>query len=482
MLVIVLGLAIFAGGLRFFRLGAWPFGNDETATFGEGDALFRPQQVESEPEDPEHKHADQLKRLAYIIPVGYVIDQGGLVVFGRGEFRSRVLMALLGTIIVVLVFLALLGPLGTMPALASALLVALWPEHLFHSQNHRFYITAALFSAVAMLFGAQALQRRSIGFTVLACVAALLAIGTHTLQCVILAGLFVGILGGAVLGRQPIPWRPLAIILATGTAALLFVVLFLLPQLKGWNEGELWGYSPLRSLLGAVSQLGWPVVVLAVLGAFCLVKDNPAQGAYWLTFAGTWAGASLVFPLVITHALPYVFPQALSVVVLAGYFVAVVFAALQVRSRLAAYLWLLVACSLNLLQVASYYQDGNRYDLRAAAQYLDGQWEKGDRVAAVSSGILAHYSSVADRAIGLDGSRPIPRLDREKQVPRRLWIVLTTNRSGYADAPDNNVRQWLDDNCRHKFRARKVRFDYYDYCVDVFLYDPPRKSSVASGH
>src|SRR5262249_42858652 len=162
--------------------------------------------------------------------------------------------------------------------------------------NHRFYITAALFSALAMLLGAQALQRRSVWLTALACAAALLAMGTHTLQCVILAGLFVGVLGGVVLARQPIPGRVLALMCGTGVAALAFVVLYLLPQLRGWNEGELWGYTPARSLQGAVSQIGWPVVLLGVLGAICLVKQNPSQGAYWITFAGTWAGASLVFP------------------------------------------------------------------------------------------------------------------------------------------------------------------------------------------
>src|SRR5262249_13199679 len=159
----------------------------------------------------------------------------------------RVMMALLGTATVVLVFLALLGPLGWPAALASALLVAVWPEHLFHSQNHRFYITAGLFSALAMLLGALSLQRRSVLLTVLACLAALASIATHTLQGVMLAGLCAGVLGAALLAHRPIPWRQLAVIGATGLLALGVFVFYLWPQLGSWNQAEMWGYSPLRS-------------------------------------------------------------------------------------------------------------------------------------------------------------------------------------------------------------------------------------------
>jgi hypothetical protein len=328
-----------------------------------------------------------------------------------------------------------------------------------------------------MLLGAAA-RRRSVGLTALACLAALASVATHTLQGVILAGLFAGVVGAAVLARRPLPWRQLAVITGTCFLALAVFLLYLWPELRTWNHDVLWGYSPLRSLQGSVSQLGWPVVVLAVLGAVCLVRDDPEQGAYWVAFVGTWVGAAVVLPLVIAHALPYVFPQALSVVVLAGYFAGTVFQTLRGRGRVVAWAWLAAVCVLNLPGLLSYYQDGDRYDLRAAARFLEAHWRSGDRMAAVSSGIVTYYAPVARQGrIGIDGSNPLPRLAMEAKRPGRLWIVLTVGRAGYPE----DVRRWLGEHCMHELHVRKRRLDYYDYGVDVFLHEAPGGAAGVKG-
>src|SRR5262249_32791328 len=135
----------------------------------------------------------QRDRLPRLIPLGYYVHYLDYQLFGRDEFGSRVLMAILGTASVAILFLALDTTLGRPTALAAAILMALWPEHLFQSQQTRFYITAQFFALLSMVAGAHALSRRSALLTFLACLAALAAILSHTLQGLLLPGLLLAV-------------------------------------------------------------------------------------------------------------------------------------------------------------------------------------------------------------------------------------------------------------------------------------------------
>ena len=132
-LVPCLGLLVLAGGMRFYRLGNWSLAGDETATFEEVDSLLT------------HRPADlnnQIDSLPRLIPLAHGALAIGYNLFGRSDFGCRALPALLGSLNLALLYLLLRGPLGALPPLTSALFVALWPEHIFHSQENRFYIPA----------------------------------------------------------------------------------------------------------------------------------------------------------------------------------------------------------------------------------------------------------------------------------------------------------------------------------------------------
>ena len=129
----------------------------------------------------------------------YFLHDLGYRCFGRDEFGSRVLPALLGMVQVVLVFLLLTGPLGQPTALATALLIALWPEHIHRSQENRFYMTACLTASLCMLAGAQAVYRRSLSWYGLAGLLAGVAVFTHTLLAVLWGGLFLGYFAAAYI-------------------------------------------------------------------------------------------------------------------------------------------------------------------------------------------------------------------------------------------------------------------------------------------
>ena len=461
-------LTILAGGMRFYRLGTYSFGNDELATLAETVAMFEPGSVPQD-SDEEFSEEGQGHRLPRILPVGYAFHYLGYQLFGRDEFGSRAMMAVLGTLTVLLVFLALIKPLGMPTAFATAMLVALWPEHLFHSQNHRFYITAGFFSAVAMLFGSLAIERKSVTLITIACVASLLSIGCQTLQGVMIGGLFVGIVAGYLAKKESLPWKMLAVIVGTGVLALLFLVFYLLPLIKGWNQGEQWGYSSSRSLLASVSQIGWPVVVLAVPGAVALWVRNRAQALYWLVFVTIWGVSSVLFPRLVTYHPAYAFPQALSVVVLAGSLLGTIHDSLKERSRVLAALALLAGCGLNLPAVASHFRDGGKHDYRGAAVYIAEHRQTGDAVATVSKGMLLHYNPDLKDAIALEVD-PLPQLKEMLPAKQRTWIVTTTGRSGYPD----DLIDFLGQHCHHMAELRKRRFDYYEYRVDIYLHDPKK--------
>ena len=102
--LIALGLAVLAGGLRFYRLGDWPFRGDELATLQEWTAW-----VHGAPLDP----GSQTYRLPRLLPLSYGFYSLGYELFGQDEFASRVCPALLGTLYVLLAFF-MLGSSSTM--------------------------------------------------------------------------------------------------------------------------------------------------------------------------------------------------------------------------------------------------------------------------------------------------------------------------------------------------------------------------------
>ncbi|HEX5272573.1 MAG TPA: hypothetical protein VFW33_18875, partial [Gemmataceae bacterium] len=164
-------ICALAAGLRFYHLGDWPFDGDELATFEEGGSLLGT--VDAPPQSQDYR----LPRLA---PVGYVFNAAAYAVLGRGEFGSRAAPALLGVGYVVLLLWLLPGTMGRGTALCAALLVAVWPDHLFQSQNHRFYMAAGFFACLGMLLGARAARRGSAPLALLASLAALVALFSHT--------------------------------------------------------------------------------------------------------------------------------------------------------------------------------------------------------------------------------------------------------------------------------------------------------------
>ena len=139
-------LLLLASALRFYDLGKWPYAGDEFATLVEERVLFDGQVV---------PHESPVYRLPHAIPLGYLPIHVSHTLFGESERGTRVVVALLGSLTVVLVFLLLNGALSRTTAVVTALLLALMPMHILFSQMTRFYILAALLSFAALIAGAR---------------------------------------------------------------------------------------------------------------------------------------------------------------------------------------------------------------------------------------------------------------------------------------------------------------------------------------
>jgi hypothetical protein len=482
LLVIALGLFLLAAGLRFFRLGDWSFHGDELAMLTEIDSFATPH------DGPLNDQTDRLPRL---IPLSYGVQWFGCEVFGRREWGSRAITALLGSLHVVVIFIGLRGPLGLLPALVTALLTAVWPEHLYRSQETRFYMTAAFCSSLCMVAGAQAVARRSFLWTIAACLAGLATVFAHTLQAAALPVLFAAI-GAAAWSARERQWdgrllRLLPVVAVAGIVLLGVAVWHVLPLARGWNGGQTWGYSIAHAGMAAVSQLGWPVALLAALGLVGIWKSGGEQGHYWAVWALAWAASSVILPCLVSYHPGYVFPLSLGALVLAGRAVAEIYEGLHRQNALAGPAWLALACLLNLPSLVSHYADGSRYDFRTAAQYVGSHWQVGDRVAGCSATLLKHYSNPGIEPAPIRISHQIEDLECLARRPDRLWIVVPSGREG----KDAELTKWLGQHCSQQLLVRRQRYDYYDNVMEVFLYAPEAgrridgfaatKTKVASG-
>ncbi len=356
------GVVLLALALRFYQLGERPFHDDELATFGETDSLMHG------PASPLLTSEDRLPRA---VPISYGVHWLDYTCFGRSERGSRVLSALLGslTVLMIVAGMALAGA-GTGTALLAGTFVALWPQHIYFSQQNRFYITAYCTAALCMLAGTASLRGRSQLGMILASAVGLMGVLCHTTLLLLLPGLLGAVAMTALLGRDRSVWRlgvAPAIAVVVGCGLYLFYVR---PLLQAWNAEVGWGLGPAGSLGAAAFKVGWPTLLLAGTGAVLALARRNEQDCYWLAWGGVWLGACLTMPLVMEYHSAYSFPPSLGLFVLAALSVAQIARYFAPTSALTATAWVGAACLLNLPALVSHYIDGSCPDYRAAGTYI----------------------------------------------------------------------------------------------------------------
>jgi hypothetical protein len=161
----------------------------------------------------------------------------------------------------------------------------------------------------------------------------------------------------------------------------------------------------------------------------------------------------------------YIVPFALGALLPAGHAVGRIYTALRPSGAVLAWTCAALACCGSLPSLVSHELDGSRPDLRTAAQYVAAHLRPGDRVVAAEADVVTYYLNSPEVVIGVTGPDVADRLAELTKAPGRTWIVLPSGRAGLP-AP---LLVWLGHHCTHELRVRKTRYDYLDFCVDVYL-------------
>ena len=439
----VLAVAVLATGLRVGGLGRWPFAGDELGTFDELGWWTHPPAVIESPD----------QSVPRVIPLSMLAHDAGRRLFGADERGTRVVPAACGVLGVVAVMLGLAGVLRRRDAVAVGVWLAVGVEPIFYSQYHRFYSLTALFAWSALVAGARAVKTNSAGWMLLACGLAGLATACHTVAGATFGALVVGGLWGG--------WR-VRLAAAAGAAVAAGVAVAVILPVVGAKAGmTVWGGdTSLKAVFSLVAQASWPAAVLAPVGLVMLWRRDRRQAGYWGTAAAAWVGGGVVLPGVLPYHSAYSFAAALPVWVLAG--VATAELAGRAGGRAAWLVWVGLPL-LTLPSLASYYQDGNRHDFRAAADYVATRVGPTDRVLCNEPAKFLYYRPE------LESRLLSPRPADPFVVPPggRLWVACGANRRGL----EKPWAAWLADHARLQTILAGRRFDYHEYAVWVYVAD-----------
>jgi uncharacterized membrane protein len=460
-LVCVMALAVI---LRLAGLGTWSFASDELGTFKEvrqfqGESVFAP-------DDPD-------RNVPKMVPLGMLLHEAGHVVFGTDEAGSRAGPALFGVLQILLVGIGLRRVLGGTTALVVVMLVAISPEHVFHSQYHRSYTAAAFFATLSFIAAARSIRSGSKSWMLVAVMAAMTGTLIHTVMGLVFPLIVLAIIVARFTTDSRRSIGPLVVAMAGSAIAVAFAGIYLYAMGHGKAFGYTWtGYSTSEALLSGLNQIGWPVAIFAVPGFWILWRRDRVQASIWGTLGILWVAALVLLPQLLPFHAAYVFPLSLPLFILAGVAVGDIGKCMVAHGRLVATLVLGAMLILDLPAIVSYYQDGNRHDFRAAANWIADHIGPNDVIVTVQGDKLTWYHPELDgRWYRLPTADFAAWAETKRPIVGQLWIVLPGGRAGLPQP----WREWAQEVGRPKATIVHRRFDYHEYPIFILVADPPNR-------
>jgi hypothetical protein len=457
--ILVCAFLVLACATRLYRLD-WSFSGDETSTFSEVLSLIDKPFFASDLE-----LGDRLPRAH---PVAYGLQLLTYRVFGQGDFGTRVGVATAGTLSIALIVLLTYLLFGRLSAIFVGILLVLWPWHVLHSQTNRMYIYAFLFGSVALLSGALAWQRNSFSWASLSGIAAALAISSHNLAAIIPASFGIYAVVDHLTTREPAPRRAIAGYAVVGAPLIGLSTVVAVLAMRGWAGEVGSGYSIAHTLMGVAYNMTYGVAVLALVGWFGAWRSDSRPLRMIAVTATVAAITCVLLPAFVSFRHDYVFASSIAFVLLANQTLAEAFTALREHSRFLAWGMAAAFLLLPLPSFASYYQDGDRNDYRAAAEYIKAHWQEDDLVAADSPGPLGYYLPRTVTPAHRPSTEPkewVKALEKLAATGKRVWYVCRYAR----EEPPQWADQWLWQNSVRMLRIKKQRFDYHENITDVYI-------------
>lgn len=452
-------LLLLAVATRFFRLTYWPLAGDELFTIADSRTL-----------------AFKGKPLLFYMN-HYLIEP----TLGLDALGVRLLPALFGIASILLLLWAGRRILGTPAGLFAALLVLFNPWHLYLSQYARYYPLVFFFSTIAIVAFHLAYREDSVPWLSGGLAAAILAMLSHAS-----AGLVLGAIGAWIVGTTG--WEYLSegrssrfrLMLSGVLVAGLLVaaVVYFIPVLADWQKlPASYGFAGPVLFLSFGQWLTAGTSLFAVGGALWMWRSGERESATYLL-------SVVVLPFVflavggyfIKASVPFLFPAAPAVFLLAGYFLHRLYGVLRpggFTSIAAVAVVLLAGIATGVPSFVSHYMDGSRPDFRAAASYLDEHVTSGDALVLTDlKNALEWYLDVEVPTRGFD--RSVQQLQETVGEGGRVsagsvWITpWISDRGGFNDRGLGGATQWIREHCVLERVVSRPRLDYRRNEVHVY--------------
>lgn len=476
--IIVCGLTLLALVLRFYRIGAWGMDSDEV--FMQRDSVNL--------------------RLTNPRPLMYALNHYVVRPFlPLDEFGIRLLPAIAGVLAVPAFFLVARRLVGSRAALFGAFLVTTSALLVYYSQFGRYWTLVFLLSSIypyALYLGFRDGDRRMLAW---GAVSAVLAVLAHPVSILLFGG-FALWLVTVHLKRDQLArlWRQRGVRWGVLVSAILAVGIALrfVPMLQNWiaehdkvppseRGGEFLLHVPsaqgLRQMslfLAYVVNLTPPLVLVGVLGIYLLWqgRDRPLALLLASLFAVQFVFIALVSIRTAVSTF-YMVPVIPVLFIGAGVFLdRLVNNGSGMRPA-----WLPAAAVTAMIlasgapTLVSQYWDGQRWDFRGAARWLDERIVRGDIVFSDQPQVVTHY--LAGRQVYRLVADSV-RLNRASNLVHEgggqaLWIVAPAPSHAFRTNPKlSSLTFWIYHNCQLRNTIGVGRVDFRQNFLQVYRCPP----------
>ncbi len=459
----LLGWLLVAGLVRGLCLGEWSLWGDEAYSHIHAGELW------TEEASPSLK----------VYPLFFVLEWLCLQFPGAHEsleLSLRAVPALAGALAVGVLFAGSRRFLDGLTRHLLAALATFSPWLIYHSQFARFYSLLLLLSAVAAFQFYAAVQQNSRRLMIQSMIWFALAIATHPTAVLLLGSCAAFALASKWRGCD-LSWRtlsPLGVLFALG-AVLALIKLQSVSETVGFRffMQDAGADSVPALIQGIAYNLGLSISALAALGAWRLLGRDQSLAAF------LWMGAGLPIALVLGLAaiqVPveqrYLIPVVPLLLVLAAMALAELVTLATQKLRVARWFVPVLALSPFAPAFASHYLDGNRHNLRGAAEWIEERLEEDDAVVAEIHYLFALYVPQLPEELLLEAP---PQFGRGYDLYRaglseakRVWVVIPTDFQGVSgDRGGFYDWVWEVGSLQQEFFAE--RWDYHENRLQVFL-------------
>ncbi|MEN6520481.1 MAG: glycosyltransferase family 39 protein [Armatimonadota bacterium] len=446
-LVLTLAAAVF----RLYRLGDWSFWVDEMFTLRDisgngGLGLYH----------------------GMTYPLSYFLIGLSVEHYGVSEWSMRIIPAIVGMATPAMVYLLGRKSFGELPSAIASAIIVISPWHLYWSQMARFYTMTLFFSSASILMLHRGIEDNKRGYVAAAGILMALGTASHYSALLIIAAILV-YAGLIYLLRWQHP-RGLNLVNAViFLAPFIIGGIFFLPKAVSLFSKYAAGLptgthiaNPVKAAGYMVFSIGYRleplVAVLAIAGA-CMGIVRRDRGTLALTCVIAVPALFLIAAGIMSHAENrYAFVILPAAAILAGTAASTMIKIVREKSRLLAFA-IPIIIALPLLQHdMSYFtvSNGERWNYRAAADYLRAHISKGETVYSSMWMPLAYYLKDTDLVVqdlnaGTDASG-LPS--------SRSWLVMEDATRG--ESISRQLSGWIDANCSLKahFSASSPATDY----------------------